>query len=426
MIATLAAVTLLSTAPNVRGQALLDNLSKKAVRYFWEQTDPGTGLNRDRGPNQKGGKENNANISSIASTGYALAAYAIGIERGWLERKPAVERARLTLKTVLTKLEGRNGWYFHFVDWKTGKREWNCELSSIDSALLFAGMVMADSGLKDAEYSKLCRQVLDRIDWKWMLTDGGAKPDSLSFTMGWKPEGFLDSRWSSFDELMFLYILAYAYFPEMPQGAWEAIRRPEVSYKGLDLLAGGPLFMHQMSQGFFDFKEYRDRLGFDYWVEGRNATLANRLYCIENPKKFAGYSADIWGLSACDIPGGYGAQGAPGWISDNGTLAPAAAVASVIYTPDLSRRAAEAYVDKYPASYGQYGFASGINPTRDWTGGDVIGIDLGQLLLNIENARDGLPNRWMMARPEIKKAYQRIGLVKTNEGPAEKRALRVR
>ena len=418
--------TSLLIAQSLSGQALLDDLSKRAVRYFWEQTDPTTGLCRDRGPNTPGGKENNANISSIASTGYALAAYAIGAERGWLKRADVLPRARLTLETVLTKLQGHKGWYYHFVDWKTGNREWNSELSSIDSALLFTGMVVAERGLKDAEYSKLCQKVLDRIDWKWMLTDGGAKPESLSFTMGWKPDsGFLGARWSSFDELMFLYVMAYAFWPEMPEGAWADWKRPLVEYKGLQMLVGGPLFMHQMSQGFFDFKGYRDKLGYDYWVEGRNATLGNRLYCIENPKGFKGYGPDIWGLSACDVPGGYGAKGAPGWIDDDGTLAPACAVASVIYTPDLSKRAAEAFRQKYPASYGQYGFASGINPTKDWTGPDVIGIDLGQMLLNIENARDGLPNRWMMGHPKVQAAYRKIGLVKTSEGPFEKRPFRI-
>lgn len=410
----------------LKGQALLDDLSKRSVRFFWEQSDPGTGLTRDRGPNTKGGKENNADISSIASTGYALAAYAIGAERGWLERKPALDRARLTLNTVLTKLEGTRGWYYHFVDWKTGKREWSCELSSIDSSLLFAGMLLAERGFQDAEYSALAQKVMDRVDWKFMLTDGGAKPDSLLFNMGWKPEsGFLDSRWESYCEHIFLYILAYGYYKDMPAGSWEAWKRPPVEYKGMNLLTGGPLFMHQMSQGFFDLKNYRDGLGYDYFVEARNATLANRAYCIENPQKMEGYGPNIWGLSACDIPDGYGAQGAPGWISDNGTLAPAAAAASVLFTPNESIAAAEAFVAKFPESYGQYGFTTGLNPTKKWQSPDVIGIDIGQMMLNIENARDGLPNRWMMANPRFQEAYRKIGLKKTDEGPWEKRPLRI-
>lgn len=424
MLASLVAV--LATFSPAEFSPTLDDLSKKAVRYFWEQTEPSTGLTRDRGPLHPGTKENNGNISSIASTGYALASYAIGAERGWLNRNEALDRARLTLNTVLTKLEGRNGWYYHFVDWKTGKREWNCELSSIDSGLLFAGMTVAERGFRDREYSRLCKQVLDRIDWKFFMTLDGKKPDGLFFSMGWKPEsGFLDHYWSSFNELMFLYLLAYTHNPDMPVASWQQWKRPEIEYKGLKMLVGGPLFLHQMSQGFFDFKNYRDSLGYDYWIEGYNATLGNRLYCIENPKGMKGYSENIWGLSACDIPTGYGAKGAPGWIDDDGTLAPAAAVASVIYTPELSIKAAEAFKKQYPKSYGQYGFTTGINPTKNWQSPDVIGIDIGQMLLNIENHRDGLVHRWMMSDPKVIAAYRKIGMRKTNEGDVFKRPLRV-
>lgn len=424
MLTSLLALSVLSSPRTIA--PVLDDLSRRAVRYFWEQSEPTTGLTRDRGPLREGGKENNGNISSIASTGYALAACAIGAERGWLKRTEAIERARLTLDTVLNRLEGRNGWYYHFVDWKTGKREWNCELSSIDSGLLFAGMVLAERGLKDREYSRLCQQVLDRIDWKFFMTLDGKKPDGLFFSMGWKPEsGFLDHYWSSFNELIFLYLLAYSHYPDMPIDSWMQWKRPEIEYKGLKMLVGGPLFLHQMSQGFFDLKGYRDPLGYDYWVEGYYATLGNRLYCIENPKGMKGYSENIWGLSACDIPTGYGAKGAPGWIDDDGTLAPAAAVASVIYTPELSIKAAEAFKKEYPESYGQYGFTTGINPTKDWQSPDVIGIDLGQLMLNIENYRDGLPHRWMMSNPKVQAAYRKIGLRKTSEGDVFKRPLRV-
>lgn len=415
----------LAFAPQLlKGEALLDDLSKRAVTYFWEQSNPSTGLTRDRAPNVANGTQNNPEIASIAATGYALAAYAIGVERGWLDRGEALERARLTVRTVVERVQAKNGWYFHFVDWNTGKREWNCEVSSIDSGLFFAGMLMAEAGFKDREFSQLARTVMNRVDWTWILTDDGAKPTEKLICHGWKPEeGFLKWRWGSYSEHMFLYILAYGWNQSMPQDAWAAWERPLVRYEGLELLAGGPLFMHQMSAGFYDFKDYRDRLGYDYFVESTNATLGNRLYCLNNPKKFVGYGPDIWGLSACDVPDGYSGQGAPGWVSDDGTLAPAAAVASVPFTPKLSVAAAEAFISKFPGSFGRYGFTTGLNPTKDWQSPDVIGIDLGQLMLNIENARNGLPNRWMMARNDTKKAYQRIGFIKTNENGA--RSLRL-
>ena len=220
LIVTAVASLVLGGSVQMRDQALLDELSKRAVRFFWEQSEPSTGLTRDRGPNKKGGPENNANISSIASTGYALAAYAIGTKRGWLEREPALKRARLTLNTVLNKLEGHKGWYYHFVDWSTGKRQWNSELSSIDSALLFSGMLMAESGFKDPEFTKLSKEIIGRVDWNFMLTNDGTKPDSLSFCMGWSPDkGFIPARWDSFNEAAFLFVLGYSQWKDMPAGA---------------------------------------------------------------------------------------------------------------------------------------------------------------------------------------------------------------
>lgn len=424
MVPLLLAVSMVPQPQGLRGQALLDDLSRRAVRYFWEQSEPTTGLTRDRGPNAVGGTANNPRISSVAATGYALSALAIGASRGWLNREVALKRAVLTVNSVLTKVQGSHGWYYHFIDWQTGIRQWNSEVSSIDSGLLFAGMLMAERGFEDAKFSALTKQVMDRVDWNWMLTDGGTKPNSLLFCHGWKPEsGFLASRWNSFCEHMFLYILGYGFYNNMPDGSWAAWARPHVEYRGLELLVGGPLFMHQMSQGFYDFRDRRDRLGYDYFVESVKATQANRKYCIANPLRFEGYGWDIWGLSASDNPDGYGAQGAPGWITDNGTLAPASAVAGVMFTPEASIRAAEKFLTTYPESYGQYGFTTGLNPSRDWQSPDVIGIDLGQMLLSIENARDGLPHKWMMSRPESLLAYKKIGLVKTVE--AGERPLRV-
>lgn len=413
------------TAPPqaLTGQALLNDLSKRSVQFFWDHSHPLTGFTRDRAANE--GTQGPNNVSSIAATGYALASYAIGSQRKWLDRDLARKRAIVTVTNVLQKHSGKNGWYYHFVDWSTGARVWNSEVSSIDSAIFFAGLSMAERGFADEKLTKLTNQVFAKIDWNWMLTDGGTKPTSLSFNHGWKPEGFLAHRWSSFCEMGFLYILAYANWPAMPQGAWNAWGRPEVTYNGVNLLVGGPLFMHQMTQGFYDLKYYRDQLGFDYWVEGRNATLANRQYCLNNPQGFAGYGSNIWGLSACDIPTGYGAQGAPGWINDNGTLAPAAAVASVIYAKTLCTRAGEAFLQNYPASYGRYGFTTGINPSQNWRSPDVIGIDLGQMMLNIEIARDGLPYKYMMGNPKTTAAYTKIGLVKTEEGLAEARPLKL-
>ncbi len=411
-----------------QGEELLTELSQKAVSYFWEQTDPESGFTLDRASNTKTGIANNATISSIAATGYALSAFCIGSENGWVNKSQAKSKTKKILTNVLDKLDGYKGWYYHFVDVKTGKREWNCELSSIDSGLLFAGIHMAEGYWQDPEIQKLSRQIMSKVDWKWFLTDGGKKPNSLTFSMGWSPEKeFLDSRWDGFYEHMFLYIIALGNDKSLEPEIWTSFRRSRFSYHGIELMHGASLFIHQMSQAYLPMKGKRDVLGYDYWVEGRNATLASRTYTIENPNKFKGYSANIWGLSACDVPDGYAAPGAPAMPGetpfDNGTLAPAAAVASVMYTPELSISAAEAYIKQYPKSYGRYGFTTGINPTQNWQSPDVIGIDLGQMMLAIENHQNGNPHRWMMANQNIQLGMERAGFRNTAEGPLEKRKL---
>lgn len=414
-----------SVAPVPVFDPVLDDLSRRAVQYFWEQSHPKTGLTLDRA-NNKEDQPRTEHVASIAATGFALSALAIGAERGWIERDKALERARKTMRTLVDFPIRSRGWYLHWVDWESGNRLWKSEVSTIDSGILWAGMLIAERYFKDPEITRASDRILREVDWEWMLTDGGAKPDSLSLTMGWHPEtGFIKARWDSYNELMLLYILALGANERFPEKSWADWKRPEIEYKGLKLLVGGPLFLHQMSHVFYDFSGRRDALGYDYWVGARNATLANRQYCVDNPKGFEAYGPDVWGLSACDGPDGYNAFGAPGWISDDGTLAPAAAVASVLFTPSESLAAAKAIQAKHPETYGRYGYTTGFNPTRKWQSPDVIGIDLGQMLLAIENHRDGLPHRLSMSHPVAQRGMARAGFRKTEEGPLEERPLRL-
>lgn len=397
------------------GQALLDDVSRRAVRFFVEQSNPDTGLTRDRATNFE--VKDQRRIASIAATGFALPAYAIGAKRGWISRSVALKRTHVTLDTLLNGTPRHKGWYYHFLDWQTGKREWKSELSSIDTAILVGGLVMIRQAWSDPAISKKIDRIIGGIDWQWMLTDGGAKPDSLLFCHGWNPEnGFLEHRWHDYSEQMILYILGLGADRRIPAKAWEAWKRNAIKYQGIDLLMGGPLFMHQLSQGFLDFKDKRDRLGYNYWIASRQATLANRAFCIANPKKFEDYGPDLWGLSAGDGPDGYSAFGGPGWGDDNGTLIPTSAIASIMFTPDLSRRAADNFALDYEEAYGRYGFANGINPQRNWHSPDVVAIDLGMVLLAIENARDGLPHRWSMSHPIVKKGFERAGFRRSTGG----------
>ena len=322
---------------------------------------------------------------------------------------------------------------------RTGERQWNSELSTIDSAIFFSGLIIAEEALKDPEITADTDRILRAINWHFFLTDDGAKPNSLTIAWDGIPaKASSSARWSGYYEHMMLLALALGDSVNVPDGIWSAIDRPVLHSLGYDFFGGGPLFIHQMSHVLIDFKGKRDRLGNDYWVSSRNITLMQRAYCEENPKHFAGYDINTWGLSACDVPPtpaeaaekhdpnvhGYGVQAVPNG-EDNGTLAPPAALASVLFTPKESIAAAESFLRKYPKAYGRYGFSSGINPSRKWIGPDVIGIDQGQMMLAIEAARDGLPQRLFMGHPVIKRGLARIGLHRTSEGPLERRPLQL-
>ncbi len=229
--------------------------------------------------------------------------------------------------------------------------------------------------------------------------------------MGWNPEkGFIENRWGlhDYDECKMLYVQAYG-LSDIRTDGWDAITRDTVHYAGLDVLTGGPLFMHQMSESFYSFREMRDRAGYSYAVDARNAALVNRAYCVANPKAMKAYGTEFWGLSACDFPGGYNAFGAPQG-PDDGTITPTSAVASVQWIPNEAKAFALAMRRDHPEAWGRYGFPNGVNPTANWVGPDVIGIDLGMMLLAVENYRSGLPMRLSASSPAIRLGMKRAGL----------------
>lgn len=415
-----AALALAQTSP-VNGDVLLDDLQRRAVRFFWEQSEPSTGFTRDRAANFK--QHDGYTIASSAATGFALTAYAIGVERKWLKREDALARTKLTLRSILTKWGHERGWLYHFIDWRTGNREWNSEASSIDTSILLAGMLAAERYWKDPDVTRDTDAFVKRIDFKWMMTDGGAKPNETIFSMGWKPESqFIPARWTGYSEEKMLYIQAYGADPSLDNTGFDKTNRVHHTYKGIEFVSGGPLFMHQMSESFYDFGDMRDRRGYNYFVATKNATLANRQYCIDNPGKYRGYGPRYWGLSACDTPDGYKALGAPGWIEDNGTITPTSSIASLKFTPKESLALAQSLYQDHIEAYGRYGFSNGMNFHRDWNDPDVIGIDLGMMLCGVENARTGRVAKWSASHPIIQRGFTRAGFRKapgSNAGPLQ-------
>jgi hypothetical protein len=417
----LAALVISASGQSLKGDPMIADLQKRAFDFFWNESHPKTGLTKDRASNAK--DKDDYNVASIASTGFAFVAYPIGVERKWVDRKKAYDRTLLTLHSINDLVEHKNGWLYHFINWETGKREWKSEASTIDTAILLAGVIAAERYWKDPEVTKLSERFWKRIDWQWAISDGGTRPEESLIVHGWKPEeGFLHGRWSTtYSEEKMLYVMGCG-LSDIRTDGWEKIGRNFHTYKGIEFITGGPLFIHQMSEGFFDFSEMRDRLGISLWLASKNAALANRQYCIDNPMKFQGYGPHFWGLSACDTPTGYKALGAPGWVEDDGTITPTSAVATMPYTPENATAFVHHMRKDHPKAWGRYGFPNGYNPSKSWIDPDVIGIDLGMMLLNVENARNGFVHKLTGSQPAIRRGYQRLGIRKapgSNSGPLQ-------
>ena len=373
-------------------EQLLDEFQRRAVLYFWEAADQRTGLVKDRACNFD---NDNYIAASIAATGYGLAALTIGAERGWLTRGEAETRASETLRFLLSMPHER-GWLMHWVDKRNGQRFWASEYSTIDTALLLAGAIVCREyfSLNGAanEISLLVDSLYGRVDWRWMLTNGGAKPEKLVFSHGWRPEtGFIGYDYGAYSEAILIYLLGLgAPSNPVPGSTWEAFSRPTQSYQGMEILRGGPIFIHEMPSGYFNFHNQRDRLGYDYWVSSTNAMNIHRQFCLDRVSDSKTYAAGFWGLNASDGPDDYVAYGAIDGPND-GTVSPTGAISAITFVPTLALDAARSLFERLQqVLWGRYGFVNAFNLDRDWYARDVIGIDLGMLLLSIENYRTGL------------------------------------
>lgn len=369
---------------------LLADASKKAFDFFWLEANAQNGLIKDRANNFE---SDSYDVSSIASVGFGLTALCIGYEHEWADKSAIKERANTTLNTFANDMDHVNGWFYHFVDLETGERVWESEVSSIDTALLLAGALTAAQCFDDPEIGQLANDIYERVDFEWMLTDGGSKPNELLLGHGWKPEsGFLPVRWDVYSEHMILYILAIGSPTHpIPPESWVAWERQRGVYAGYETFAQGPLFTHQYSHAWIDFSKIQDQSGYDYFQSSVNAILANRQFAIDNQEQCETYGENVWGISAGDGPDGYQAYGAPpGTINHDCTVIPSAAAASIVFTPVESKAAIQEIYTLYQSEiWGKYGFSNAFNVDRGWYDPDVIGIDQGNMLLMLENYQNG-------------------------------------
>jgi hypothetical protein len=388
--------------PSPEDRALLNKIEKDTGQYFIRFSDKLTGLTRD---SSRAGSP-----ASVAATGFALAAYAIGGSRGWIPRDYAYERILTTLQTLHRKAAHQEGFFYHFLDSRTGKRVWGSEASSIDTALAVAGALLAAQYYPGTEAERLAEEIYERVNWKWMMNG------SDFICMGWTPESkFLPYYWDSYNELMVLMALAIGSpASPVPPNAWKRWLRPEENYNGHKVIyaSTGSLFTYQFSHAFIDFRGLDDR-GINFFENSREATLANRDYSMSFAGKYKGYSGSSWGLSASVGPGGYKAYGGkPGGGLQDGTIAPYAAISSVVFTPEFSTQAARFFFDSYQKElYGNFGFKDAFNPDKGWWAAEYLGIDQGITLLMLENyLNNGSVWKNFMALPAIQKWIDLTGL----------------
>ena len=397
--------------------AFLEDLERRSFQYLWEQSDSKTGLTLDRA--RTGGTSHppghrSYNIASSAATGFALTALCVAADRNWVTPFEARERARNTLDFFANRAFSKNGWFYHWLDKATGERRWNSEISSIDTALLLGGVLtVRQCFADDPEIVKLATSIYERVDFRWMLNG-----DPYLLSHGWRPEtGFITHRWKDYSESSILYLLGIG-SPTHPIGwrSWYAWKRDWRTYgKYRYLAAVPPLFIHQYSQAWFDFRNKRERFGkfsVDYHENSVQATRAQRQFFIDLHREIPTYNENIWGLSASDSEHGYIAWGAPPREpAIDGTVVPYAPGGSLMFTPDISlpalKEMKKVYGDKI---YGRYGFADAFNPKNGWVNPDVIGIDVGITLLAAENLRSGNVWRWFMKNPETGRALDRVYL----------------
>jgi len=408
---------------------IIDDLQHKSFHYFLDQANPQNGLIADSTWQDS--------PSSIAALGFSLPVYAVGVERGWMSRLDAAGRTLAALRFLAhpgSSDSGHQGFFYHFLNMDTGQRVWQCELSTIDTAILIAGVLAAGAYFTndtpaEAEIRRLAARLYEDVNWAWALNHGE------TVTHGWKPEsGFLPHRWEGYDEALLLYVLGLGSpthpLPASSYPAWAASFRWETLYDTPFLFAA-PLFIHHFSHIWIDFRGLQDdfmRLhASDYFENSRKAAHIARRYAIENPHKFAGYGENCWGITASEGPiqgseplevdghlyYSYLARGVP--APDDGTLSPWTVITALPFAPEIALPAIEHYLSHYPKLLGDYGMMCSLNPTYrasgadGWYSNNYYGLNEGPVVLMIENYRTGFLWDLMKRQPPILNGLRRAG-----------------
>ncbi len=414
---------------------MLERLQRDTFGYFLNEINPTNGLVPDNT------RENAP--ASITAIGLGLAACTVGVKRGFISRDEAVKRTLTTLRFFWNSPHGQEpdaigykGFYYHFLDMQTGQRTWESELSTIDTTYLLAGALAAaayfDRDTADErEIRRLADMLYRRTDWQWALNGG------VTVSHGWKPEsGFLEYRWEGYSEAILLYALGLGSptypLPIESYEAWTQTYRWEKLY-GYEFLYAGPLFIHQISHVWIDFRGIQDEFmrekGIDYFENSRRATYVQQQYAIYNPQGFKGYNENCWGITASDGPGsmtlevegverqffGYLARSIPDG-PDDGTISPWAAAASLPFAPEIVVPTLRYFDEVYPEMTSKYGFKCSFNPTfpaekgeHGWISEGYYGLDQGPIVLMIENYHSGFFWQLMQRCPYLVTGLRQAG-----------------
>jgi hypothetical protein len=391
----------LSAADN----AFLDDLQRRACMFFLEQASPTTGQVLDRAKAfDAPGVRDERRMASIAATGFGLTALCIADRRGFIPHKTVVTRVRNTLRFHRDKMQDMHGFLSHFNDIETGSAWHGSEISPIDTSLFLCGVLTARQYFrKDREIYQLATDLYHRVDWTWMLNGGDM------FAMGWRNGDFLSGRWNHYCELMMMYLLGLGSPTHpIPAASWDAWSRPVMHFQNYTYIsAADPLFVHQYSHAWFDFRKKRDKFA-NYFENSIVATEAHEAFCISLGQP---YSPDYWGISASDWQHGYTAWGGPpvhGPI--DGSVVPCAAGGSLAFVPGnclhVLRALKQSYGDK---AWGRYGFCDAFHPQANWYDPDSLGIDQGITVVMAENLRTGFVWEVFARNPEVAVAFRRAG-----------------
>jgi len=423
-------------SPTKEESAFLDSVQFYAFKFFINEANFKNGLVKDR--------STATSPASIAGTGFAIPIWALGAERGWMSRDSAAQITLNLFRFLLNSEQslddsatGYQGFYYHFLDMKTGKRFWNCELSSIDTGWLLAGILFAKQfyaadNQTENEIREAAVKLTNRINWSFfeMKSDGFF---NNTISLGWdKKNGFNSLGWWGYTEALFLQVVSAGAGMENAEqryAKWlQTYQWREPYGKESGHVVFPALFIHQFSLLWIDFRNISDSYmrekKIDYFENSRRATYVQRKYAIDNPNRWAGYDSLTWGLSACDGPDpkynfdgkkffGYSARGTSGPDStfDDGTVAPYASACSIPFAPEICIPTLYSIYKNYGEKgvWGKYGFVDSFNPTLNWYDADVLGLDSGPMVLMIENYRSGFVWKYLMREEIIQNGLKRLG-----------------